>query len=86
MRTDPGDSRTPNTLWIADYKGQFRQVIASNADPLTITDYRSRYLLVCEGLESTWETGVFQVFELAFRELGLPVAMHSLLKLPMSTE
>jgi len=30
---------------------------ADTVYPLTISDYRSRYLLACEGLESTKETG-----------------------------
>jgi hypothetical protein len=35
--------------------------------PLTITDYRSRYLLACEGLESTKSEFAFSVFERTFR-------------------
>lgn len=34
--------------------------------PLTISDYRSRYLLACEGLESTKSTFAFAVFERTF--------------------
>jgi len=41
--------------------------------PLTITDYRSRYLLACEGLSSTRTDFAFSVFERAFRE-----ALHTL--------
>jgi putative transposase len=45
--------------------------------PLTITDYRSRYLLACEGLESTKSTFAFTVFERVFKEFGLPDAIRS---------
>ena len=45
--------------------------------PLTISDYRSRYLLACEALESTRETGAFPVFEYTFREFGLPTAIRT---------
>ena len=40
--------------------------------PLTITDHASRYLLACEGLETTKETYAFKVFDRAFSEFGLP--------------
>ncbi len=40
--------------------------------PLTITDFYSRYLLACEGLETTKEKYAFTVFERVFKEFGLP--------------
>ena len=43
----------PNGLWCADYKGEFLLGNKQYCYPLTITDYRSRYLLACEGLDST---------------------------------
>ncbi len=43
----------PNGLWCADYKGEFLLGNKKYCYPLTITDYRSRYLLSCEGLEAT---------------------------------
>jgi transposase InsO family protein len=45
--------------------------------PLTITDYRSRYLLACEGLASTKSAFAFTVFERVFKEFGLPHAIRS---------
>jgi len=45
--------------------------------PLTITDYRSRYLLACEGLESTKSNFAFSVFERTFRDFGLPAAIRT---------
>jgi transposase InsO family protein len=71
------DARTPNGLWCADFKGQFRLGNRRYCYPLTLTDYRSRYLLACEALESTREDGAFPVFERAFKAFGLPTAIRS---------
>lgn len=69
--------RTPNALWCADYKGEFRLGNRKYCYPLTITDFSSRYLLACEGLDSTKATGAFPVFEHAFKTFGLPVAIRT---------
>jgi putative transposase len=45
--------------------------------PLTITDFASRYLLCCEGLQSTREQFAFSVFERTFRDYGLPRKIRS---------
>jgi len=45
--------------------------------PLTITDYRSRYLLACEGLSSTRSEFAFSVFERAFKDYGVPGAIRT---------
>ena len=74
--TKLGDPRAPNALWCADYKGQFRLGNHRYCYPLTIADYCSRYLLACEGLESTKETGAFPVFERTFKTFGLPAAIR----------
>jgi putative transposase len=44
---------SPNGLWCADYKGEFMLGNREYCYPLTISDYRSRYLLACEGVAST---------------------------------
>jgi transposase InsO family protein len=75
--TELSHARAPNTLWCADYKGQFRLGNRRYCYPLTVSDYRSRYLLACEGLESTRETGAFPVFERVFKEFGLPAAIRT---------
>jgi len=77
--------RSPNALWCADYKGQFRLGNRQYCYPLTITDYPSRYLLACEGLESTREAGAFLVFERTFREFGLPAAIRTDNGVPFSS-
>jgi putative transposase len=68
---------SPNQLWCADYKGEFRLGNRRYCYPLTITDYHSRYLLCCEGQESTKTTGAFPVFERTFQEFGLPTAIRT---------
>jgi putative transposase len=75
--TPLSDARRPNGLWCVDYKGEFMLGSHQYCYPLTITDYRSRYLLACEGLESTKSTFAFTVFERVFKEFGLPDAIRS---------
>jgi putative transposase len=67
----------PNGLWCADYKGEFQLGNKRYCYPLTISDYRSRYLLACEGLESTKSDFAFSVFERAFKDFGLPLAIRT---------
>ncbi len=45
--------------------------------PLTVTDQASRFLLLCEALESTREELAFPAFERLFRERDLPLAIRS---------
>jgi putative transposase len=70
-------AHAPNGLWCADYKGEFMLGNRQYCYPLTITDYRSRYLLACEGLRSTRSELAFSVFEEAFKEYGLPNAIRT---------
>jgi transposase InsO family protein len=67
----------PNALWCADYKGEFMLGNKRYCYPLTITDYHSRYLLACEGLDSTKAALALPVFERVFREFGLPLAIRT---------
>jgi putative transposase len=75
--TSLSDPHTPNGLWCADYKGEFLLGNKKYCYPLTISDYNSRYLLACEGQESTRETFAFTVFERVFKEFGLPNAIRT---------
>jgi len=75
--TDLRHAQAPNGLWCADYKGEFMLGNGKYCYPLTITDYRSRYLLACEGLESVKEAGAFPVFERVFKAYGLPAAIRT---------
>ncbi len=61
-----------NTL-VCGASGGLRRLVC----PLTVTDQRSRYLLTCEGLESTKSKFAFSVFERTFRDFGLPAAIRT---------
>jgi len=67
----------PNALWCADYKGEFMLGNRRYCYPLTITDFASRYLITCEALATTQATFAFTVFERAFKECGLPIAIRT---------
>lgn len=67
----------PNQLWCADFKGEFKLGNGRYCYPLTVTDHASRYLLLCEALESTREEFAFTAFEQLFKERGLPDAIRS---------
>ncbi len=67
----------PNAVWCADFKGDFQMGNGQRCYPLTISDGFSRYLLKCEGLKRTRESDAKPVFELAFREFGLPFSIRT---------
>jgi transposase InsO family protein len=67
----------PNELWCADYKGEFKLGNGQYCYPLTVTDHASRFLLLCEALESTREDLAVTAFERLFRERGLPLAIRT---------
>jgi transposase InsO family protein len=75
--TPLSDGKLPNDLWCADFKGEFQLGNGRYCYPLTITDYASRYLLACEGLETTREPMAFSVFERVFKEFGLPSSIRT---------
>jgi transposase InsO family protein len=43
----------PNSVWSADYKGDFKLGDRSRCYPLTVSDNYSRYLFACQGLPNT---------------------------------
>jgi len=67
----------PNDLWCTDYKGEFMLGNRRYCYPLTTTDHASRFLLLCEGMESNAEMPAFTAFECLFKERGLPRAIRS---------
>jgi transposase InsO family protein len=67
----------PNDLWCADFKGEFKLGNGRYCYPLTVTDHASRFLLLCDALESTREDLAFTAFERLFAERGLPKAIRS---------
>jgi transposase InsO family protein len=75
--TPLSEGAVPNHLWCADFKGEFKLGNHRYCYPLTVTDHASRFLLLCEALESTREDLAFTAFERLFHERGLPLAIRS---------
>jgi transposase InsO family protein len=75
----------PNALWCADFKGEFKLGNGRYCYPLTVSDQASRYLLLCEALESTREAPVIEAFQQLFRDRGLPGAIRSDNGLPFAS-
>ena len=75
----------PNDLWCADFKGQFKTGNGSYCYPLTVTDGFSRYLLGCQGLNSTSVEESKPVFTKLFREYGLPKRIRTDNGVPFAT-
>jgi len=68
----------PNTVWTADFKGQFR--LSGNGVycfPLTVMDLATRYLITCTALESTAVASVEKIFGRLFKEQGLPQVIRT---------
>ena len=76
----------PNDLWTADFKGQFRTGDHRYGYPLTIADQHTRMLLACRGLLSTQTVTARPVFERAFRDFGLPIAIRTDNGVPFATQ
>ena len=75
--TPLSEGLAPNDLCCTDYKGEFMLGDKRYCYPLTVTDHASRYLLLCEAMESNAERPAFTAFERLFRERGLPGAIRS---------
>ena len=83
--TELSQAAQANDLWCTDFKGEFRLGDRRYCYPLTVTDQASRYLLMCEALESTREGPVIESFVRLFRERGLPHAIRSDNGLPFAS-
>lgn len=68
-------SELPNSVWSADFKGQFRLGNGRLCYPLTVADGYSRVLLGCEALTSPSYVLAYRVFHDLFVEYGLPEAI-----------
>jgi len=64
---------SPNDVWTADFKGQFRMRDGRYCYPLTVLDGYSRYLFACRARYSTEGGGARSVFKRLFCEFGLPL-------------
>ena len=62
---------------VCRFKCEFKLGNGQYGYPLTATDLASRFLLLCEDLESTREDTAITAFEQLFRERGLPAAIRS---------
>src|SRR3974377_975795 len=67
----------PNDLWCVDFKGEFQLGNGRYCYPLTVTDHASRFLLLCEAMDTTKEQPAITAFERLFRERRLPTAIRS---------
>ena len=63
--------------WQANHKRVLRLLREDNLLCLRQTDHASRFLLLCEALDSTREDPAITAFERLFRERGLPLAIRS---------
>lgn len=75
----------PNDLWSAHFKGQFKTGNGRYCYPLTVADSYSRYLLGCQGLNSTSVAEAKPVFTRLFREYGLPKRIRTDNGVPFAT-
>lgn len=67
----------PNDVWCTDFKGWFLTGDGTQVDPLTISDGASRYLFCCQAVGRPDDAHVWPIFDAAFREYGLPMAVRS---------
>jgi transposase InsO family protein len=88
-RPHPGRPQTPmtapNTIWTADFKGQFRTRDGQYCFPLTVVDGFSRYLLACQTLQGTTHAATKRVFRRLFQEYGLPQRIRTDNGVPFAT-
>jgi len=70
-------SESPNQVWCADFKGQFRLGNGRMCYPLTITDHFSRKILGCVALHSIDTHDVHRVFQVMFDRYGVPEAIRT---------
>lgn len=68
---------TPNSVWTADYKGQFRLGNNQLCYPLTICDGRAKMILRCQALQNTSIELCKPAWVATFREYGLPLVIRT---------
>lgn len=71
------EAHSPNDVWAADYKGEFRLGNGRYCYPLTITDEASRFIVACEGFERIDGEAARTVFEDRFARYGLPQTIRT---------
>lgn len=71
------ETRQPNDVWCADFKGKFIHASRRWCHPFTLTDNFSRMLFSCEATYKTDGMFVQTCLERAFREYGLPDVLRT---------
>lgn len=67
----------PNSVWTADFKGEFRLTNGIVCYPLTVLDLHSHYLLGCAALTTIAVPPTRRAFQRLFREFGLPLVLRT---------
>jgi transposase InsO family protein len=75
----------PNSVWTADFKGQFKTRDGKYCYPLTVADGYSRFLLACQALRSTSIELARPVFFRLFQAYGLPAIIRTDNGVPFAT-
>lgn len=72
------DCLESNAVWCADFKGWFPTGDGRRCDPLTITDGATRLILRCVAMGGPLNFDAVQpLFDAAFREYGMPLAIRT---------
>jgi putative transposase len=71
------EATAPNTVWTADYKGEFKTQDGQWCWPLTVVDAYSRYLLGCVAHPAIDTAAARAVFTRLFQAYGLPTVMRT---------
>lgn len=66
----------PNDMWTADFKGWWRTLNGKKAEPLTVRDALSRFVLLAKLMRSTGHGPVRREFERLFEKHGVPSAIR----------
>jgi transposase InsO family protein len=67
----------PNEEWTVDFKGWWKTGDGARAEPLTVRDAATRYILDVRLLRTTSYAAVRAVFERLFRHFGLPTRIRT---------
>lgn len=71
------ESQQCNDTWCIDFKGWWLTKDNCKCDPLTVTDFFSRYLFSCVKLKANDAKYVWAHLDILFREYGLPLFLRS---------
>ncbi|MCB9613930.1 MAG: IS481 family transposase [Sandaracinus sp.] len=69
-------AEVPNDVWSLDFKGWWKTKDGSHAEPLTVRDAASRFVLAAHLVRGTGTTEVRAVMERLFEKHGLPRAIQ----------